>query len=78
MKNTIDLMSFAGYIGEKIKNCKLKNKQSNWIIDDEYRNSFYNQYGNKKIVDCKIFMQGEPGAFFILNDGDIISTKMFI
>jgi hypothetical protein len=78
MTEEINTLKFIGYIGEKIKDCILKAKQDNWIIDDEYRNSFYNQYGNKKIVDCKVFMQGEPGTFFILNDGDIISTKMFI
>ena len=72
--NTI---KYAGYIGMKLKDCQLKNKQYNWIIDDEYKQSFLKSHGNKKIVDCKVFMQGEPGTFFILNDGDIISTKMF-
>ena len=71
--NTI---KYAGYIGMKIKNCKLNDKQNNFIIDNDYRDSFFKSYGNKKIVDCKVFMQGEPGTFFILNDGDIISTKM--
>ena len=32
--------------------------------------------GEIDAVDCKIFMQGEPGTFFILNDGDLLSTKM--
>ncbi len=72
----INTLNFIGHIGMKIKDCKLKDKIDNVILDKDYKSSFYNQYGNKKIVDCKVFMQGKPGTFFILNDGDIISTKM--
>ncbi len=72
----INTLKYTGYIGMRINDCNLKDKINNVIIDDDYKKSFYNEYGNKKIVDCKIFMQGEPGTFFILNDGDLLSTKM--
>jgi len=74
----INTQKFVGYIGMKINDCKLNNKIDNVVIDKDYKDSFYEEYGNKKITDCKIFMQGKPGTFFILNNGEIISTKMFI
>lgn len=63
----IDLNKYAGYVGEKLKDCETKTDFGYNVFEKDKR----------KIVDVKIYMQSTPNPFFVISDGDIIACNMF-
>lgn len=63
----INLLKYAGYIGEKLKDLETKTDYGENVFEKD----------NRKIVDVKIYQQATPNPFFILCDGDIIACNMF-
>ena len=61
------MKKYAGYIGEKIKDCKLKEPAFIPFLKND----------NRKIIDCKMFKESSK-PYFILSDGYLISVNMFV